>query len=285
MSLRFGLFLPPFAEFADPTRVVALAQMAEDTGWDGVFLWDHLLAAPDMAVADSWVTLAAIAQATQRLRLGLLVTPLARRRPWVVARQAATLDLLSAGRLVVGVGLGDDGWGEFSSFSGEPVEAADRALLLDESLSLLRRFWSGEPVRWQGKRLSVDSGAFLPRPVQDPLPVWVACRWPHRRPLVRAARHQGCFPLFDQGGSDLRPFPDPSDVATVRAELLAHGADQDVDIVCRGATDLVDPRERADGIAALADAGLTWWLESFGPGEPPAEVVERTVRLGPPARR
>jgi hypothetical protein len=281
MTLRFGLFVPPFADFAEPERVVELARSAESAGWDGFFLWDHMLAIPGMQVAEPWITLAAIAQVTSRMRLGMLVTPLARRRPWVVARESATLDRLSRGRLVVGVGLGDDGWGEFDSFRGEPVDRSTRAQMLDESLSLLRRFWSGEAVRWEGMHYNVDSGPFLPRPSQDPLPVWVACRWPHLLPLKRAARHQGCFPLFDQGGSGIPLLPEPSEVAAVRTVLIAYGAPEAFDIVCRGASSLVDPIERADGLASLEAVGMTWWLESFGPGQPPAEVVEEVVRSGP----
>lgn len=176
MPLRFGLFVPPFAEMAEPSRVVELAKSAEAAGWDGFFLWDHILALPGMPVADSWITMAAVAQATARMRLGILVTPLARRRPWVVAREAATLDRLSKGRLVVGVGLGDDGWREFSSFRGEVVDPAQRAPILDDSVDLLRMFWSGGEVRWEGKHFAVESTPFLPQPAQDPLPVWVACR-------------------------------------------------------------------------------------------------------------
>jgi alkanesulfonate monooxygenase SsuD/methylene tetrahydromethanopterin reductase-like flavin-dependent oxidoreductase (luciferase family) len=178
MALRFGLFFPAFAGLADPGRVVELARAAERSGWDGFFLWDHVLALPGMAVADPWVTMAAIAQSTARMRLGMLVTPLARRRPWVLARQTATLDRLSRGRLVVGVGLGDDGIGEFSSFQGEVSDPVQRGAMLDESLDLLRCFWSGNDVTWEGQHFAVASGPFLPRPVQDPLPVWVACRWP-----------------------------------------------------------------------------------------------------------
>lgn len=281
MPLRYGIFMPPFAELAEPSRVVALAQSAEGAGWDGFFLWDHILAIPGMPVADPWITMAAVAQATKSMRLGMLVTPLARRRPWVVARQAVTLDRLSQGRLVVGVGLGDDGWREFSSFGSEPVERAERATVLDDSLELLRRFWSGEAVRWKGEHFSVDSTPFLPKPVQAPLPIWVACRWPHRRPLARAARHQGCFPLLDQGGWEIPVFPDPADISTVRSELIALGASADIDIVCRGVSGLVESRPRSHGFAALEAAGMTWWLESFGPGEPPPEIVEETVRQGP----
>ena len=281
MPLRFGLFVPPFAEMAEPSRVVELAKSAEAAGWDGFFLWDHILAVPGMPVADSWITMAAVAQATARMRLGMLVTPLARRRPWVVAREAATLDRLSKGRLVVGVGLGDDGWREFSSFRGEVVDPAQRAPIRDDSLDLLRMFWSGDEVRWEGKHFAVESTSFLPQPAQDPLPVWVACRWPHQRPLARAARHQGCFPLFDQGGWDIPVFPDPADVSIVRSELIAQGASTDIDIVCRGVSTLIEPRERSEGFASLEAVGMTWWLESFGPGEPPVDIVEEVVRRGP----
>jgi alkanesulfonate monooxygenase SsuD/methylene tetrahydromethanopterin reductase-like flavin-dependent oxidoreductase (luciferase family) len=143
--MRFGVFVPPFAEFAEPRRVVALSTAAEASGWDGVFLWDHMLAFPGMAVADPWVVMAAMAAATQRIRLGALVTPLPRRRPWVLSRQMATLDQLSNGRLIGGIGLGDDGWTEFSSF-GEAVEPVTRGEMLDEALELVQRFLTGEPV-------------------------------------------------------------------------------------------------------------------------------------------
>jgi len=146
-----------------------------------------------------------------------------RRRPWVFARQAATLDQLSEGRLDIGVGLGHDGWREFSSFSGEVVDPVERASFLDDSLEILRRFWSGKPVEFEGERIWVNSPPFLPTPVQDPLPVWVAARWPHQRPLTRAARNQGCFPLFDPGGRDLPGLPEPEQVAAVRTKLLDRG--------------------------------------------------------------
>jgi alkanesulfonate monooxygenase SsuD/methylene tetrahydromethanopterin reductase-like flavin-dependent oxidoreductase (luciferase family) len=282
MPLKFGLFVPPFAELAEPSGVVELARAAEGSGWDGFFLWDHILAVPGMAVADSWVTMAAVAQSTTRIRLGMLVTPLARRRPWVLARQAVTLDRLSRGRLIVGVGLGDDSIGEFSSFRGEVSDPVQRGAMLDESLELLRRFWSGQEVAWEGQYFSVHSGPFLPRPVQGPLPVWVACRWPHRRPLARAARHQGCFPLFDRGGWDIPAFPEPAAVLAARSELSEYGAAAGFDIACRGASTSVEEVERADRLAALEAVGMTWWLESFGPDEPLMRALEDAVRGGPP---
>jgi alkanesulfonate monooxygenase SsuD/methylene tetrahydromethanopterin reductase-like flavin-dependent oxidoreductase (luciferase family) len=277
-GMRFGLFLPPFDEFSEPKRVVALAKTAESAGWDGLFLWDHMLAGAGVAVADAWVTMAAIATATARLRFGALVTPLARRRPWVLARQMATLDRLSGGRLVAGIGLGDDGWAEFSSF-GELVDPVARGQRLDEALELLQRLLAGEAVRFEGRHYVVDSTPLLPKPQQTPLPIWGACRWPHRAPLARAAKLQGCFPIFPTDGAP--PLPEPNDIAEARRVLADFGARSDIDVVVRGALALQPASRLADTVSALEEVGVTWILESFGPREPAAEVVERIVSNGP----
>ncbi len=278
--MKHGIFLPQFAELADPRRVADLAATAEQAGWDGFYLWDHMLAEPGMAVAEAWTTLAAIAMATTTIRLGALVTPLSRRRPWVMARQIATLDQLSGGRLVVGVGLGDDGWQEFSAF-GEQTSPRARGELLDESLGIVLRLLSGNEVHYRGAHFTVDSPAMLPKPLQDPVPFWAACRWPNRKPLARAARLQGCFPIF--AGSGQRPAP-PSgaEVTALRAELTALGAPRSLDIAVRCATHRLRPAERAAAVADLATAGVTWLLEGFGPGQDAAEV-EAYVQAGPPA--
>ena len=205
--MKHGIFLPPFNELADPRRVAALAADAEQAGWDGFYVWDHVLAEPGMAVAEAWTTLAAIAMATSHIRIGALVTPLARRRPWVLARQIAMLDQLSGGRLVVGVGLGDDGWREFSAFGDETVPRV-RGELLDESLQILQGLLTGNEVVHAGGRYVIDCPPLLPAPVQDPVPIWAAVRWPNRKPLARAARLQGCFPIF--AGSGDRPAPPPA---------------------------------------------------------------------------
>jgi len=278
--VHFGLFLPPFDEFAEPLRVTALARTAEDAGWDGLFLWDHMLAGPGVAVADPWVTMAAIATSTTRLRFGALVTPLPRRRPWVLARQIATLDRPSAGRLVAGVGVGDDGWSEFSSF-GEAEDSVVRGEVLDEALDLLQRFLAGTEVHHHGRHFVVDSTALLPMPRQDPLPIWGACRWPHRKPVARAATLQGCFPIFRVDGPP--PPPAPGDIAAIRRMLADFGALPDLDLVVRCALSLEDPARVPDTVSSLEEAGVTWILEGFAPGQPPAAVVESIVGRGPPA--
>jgi alkanesulfonate monooxygenase SsuD/methylene tetrahydromethanopterin reductase-like flavin-dependent oxidoreductase (luciferase family) len=277
--VKHGIFLPPFSELADPRRVATLAADAEQAGWDGFYLWDHMLAEPGMAVAEAWTTLTAIAMTTSTIRLGPMVTPLARRRPWVLARQIATLDQLCGGRLDVGIGLGDDGWREFSAF-GEQTSPRARGELLDESLAVLLRLLAGNEVHYGGSRLTVDSGPMLPRPVQDPVPVWAACRWPNRKPLARAARLQGCFPIFP--GTGQRPSSLPmADLAALRAELTALGAPRSLDIVVRYALHRLIPADRGDVVAGLREAGVTWLLEGFGPGQDAAEV-EAYVRAGPP---
>ena len=187
--MQQGLFIPQFGELADPRLLADFGRRAEQAGWDGLFVWDHIqYRAPAAVVLDPWVTLAAIGAATDRLRLGAMVTPLARRRPWVVARQVAALDLLTQGRMVLGVGLGlDDSGKELSTF-GEELDARTRAEMLDESLEIIHGLLSGQTVQHRGRHYVVDGATFLPTPVQKPLPTWVAARWPNRAPLRRAAR-------------------------------------------------------------------------------------------------
>jgi alkanesulfonate monooxygenase SsuD/methylene tetrahydromethanopterin reductase-like flavin-dependent oxidoreductase (luciferase family) len=243
--LRRGLYLAPFDELADPRTLVELAVRAEEHGWDGVFLWDHILRrAPVRAVADPWVALSAIASSTDRVRLGPLVTPLSRRRVHKVARETATLDLLSGGRLILGVGLGSGGHGEFERF-GEVVEPRERARLLDDGLRRLAEFWAGE---------------FEPRPLQTPrIPVWVAGRWPHRRPVRRAAAWDGMFPI---------ELPSPEALAELAAEIARHRTDD------QGPFDLVVDLEPGKELEPWRQAGATWILTDFGPQPRAADVRE-----------
>ena len=179
--MKHAIDVGPFDELADPRVLADLAAAAEERGWDGFFVWDHIAYRPPVqAVADPWVALAAVASATSRLRIGPMVTPLARRRVHKLARETVTLDLLSSGRLTLGVGLGSARNGEFGPF-GEIDDPRERAKLLDAGLEELVRYWAGE---------------FQPVPVQQPrIPVWVAGEWPNRRPVRRALRWDGLYPI------------------------------------------------------------------------------------------
>jgi alkanesulfonate monooxygenase SsuD/methylene tetrahydromethanopterin reductase-like flavin-dependent oxidoreductase (luciferase family) len=253
VSAKRGIFVAPFDELADPRVIARLAAEAEERGFDGFFVWDHVAyRPPTRAVADPWVALSAIAAATERVRIGALVTPLSRRRVQKLARETATLDLLSDGRLVFGVGIGSDNNGELEPF-GEVVDARERARLLDDGLERLTAFWDGE---------------FEPRPLQRPrIPVWVAARWPNRRPLRRAARWDGFFPI---------DFEEPEQLDQVVAELneMRGDADGPYDVVVENPPG-VDP-------APWEAAGATWCLTSFGPTPREAEVRAAIENAGYP---
>jgi alkanesulfonate monooxygenase SsuD/methylene tetrahydromethanopterin reductase-like flavin-dependent oxidoreductase (luciferase family) len=187
-QVRHAIFTPNFGTFCDPTLVADLAARAESSGWDAWFLWDHVVhRLGDEPAVDPWITLAAIAMRTSRLRLGPMVTPIPRRRPWNVARQAVTLDQLSGGRVVLGVGIGAWGTPEFEGF-GEEEDLVRRGSMLDEGLEVIASLWAGDEMHHSGEHYTVEGVRFRPPPVQSPLPVWVAAVWPNRRPL----RLAGC---------------------------------------------------------------------------------------------
>jgi alkanesulfonate monooxygenase SsuD/methylene tetrahydromethanopterin reductase-like flavin-dependent oxidoreductase (luciferase family) len=250
VGAKRGIFLAPFDEFADPHEVAEVAASAEAEGWDGFFLWDHVAyRAPVRALADPWVSLSAVACATKRMRLGPMVTPLSRRRVHKLARETVTLDHLSRGRLTVGVGLGSDRSGELERF-GEVTDPRERARLLDRGLERLSAFWDGE---------------FEPTPVQRPrIPVWVAGRWPNRRPLRRAARWDGLFPI---------DLPGAEALATFAGELMQLRRSA-------GPFDLVVEVPAGADIAPWEAAGATWVLTAFG-RRPAAAEVRDVISAGP----
>lgn len=251
--MRHALTIPPYGELADPTALVEVAVAAERAGWDAVFLWDHVLRRPGdpQETADAWVAMAAIAVATERIRIGPMVTPITRRRPIKLAREATTLDHLSRGRLTLGLGLGVDTTRELSAF-GEVVDPRVRGQRLDEGAELLCAFWSGEEVDFRGEHFVADQVTVLPRPFQQPrIPLWFAARGGARKPVRRAARYDGLYPIeFDERG-----LVDMVDV--VREE---RGSLDGFDIVARPATP--GDYERFGGI------GVTWAITGPLPGEP-----------------
>jgi alkanesulfonate monooxygenase SsuD/methylene tetrahydromethanopterin reductase-like flavin-dependent oxidoreductase (luciferase family) len=266
--------LPPFDELADPGVVARLSAEAEEAGWHGVFVWDHVRwREPVVDVADAWITLTAIATSTERIRLGPMVTPLARRRPVKVARETATLDRLSQGRLTLGVGLGSDRFGNEYSMTGEELDDRRRARMLDESLEILVAAWSGEPVRHRGEHYTVDGMRFLPRPVQRPgVPVWVAGYYGNAKPLRRAARHQGFFPVNLEHPNQLAEII--ADLTELRREIGRDVAEP---------YDVVAALPPGTDPAPYAVAGATWWMVEFPWEAVSVDQARGVIRDGPAA--
>lgn len=289
--MRFSVNIPNFGDFADARTVATTAAAAEAAGWDGLFVWDHVLhvkaARRGVPFGDPWMLLTAAALATARIRLGTLVTPVARRRPEQLARQVATLDSLSGGRVVFGAGLGGPIEDEFGSF-GEPTDPVLLAERLDEGLGLMQRYWSGEPVNHSGRHYQAHDVALLPATVQQPRPpVWIGGFWPHRRPVRRAARWDGVAPLFADARHGVAPaVSDVRDLVAYVSELRADAgvADRPFDVVVGG----VSPggvEQARDLIAPLAEAGATWWDErqlQAGPDLDRFASVMRRIEQGPP---
>ena len=259
--MHFGVLVPNFGSCCgSPRELAELATEAESSGWDGFFIFDHISYSDNehVPLADPWVALAAIAMSTKRMRIGPLVTPLARRRPWKLARETVSIDHLSNGRLTLGVGLGDPVDAEFTSL-GENGEDRIRAAKLDEGLEVLVGLWSGEPFSHFGKHYEVRNVQFLPRPLQSPrIPIWVAGRWPRRDPFLRAARWEGVFPLGLARGSKLNP----DEMRKVLLFIRNHRVDTTAyDLIATsGANGHVDDNEM---LSAYAAAGVTWWLEDL----------------------
>jgi alkanesulfonate monooxygenase SsuD/methylene tetrahydromethanopterin reductase-like flavin-dependent oxidoreductase (luciferase family) len=277
--LRFAVGLPNVREYADPRLLVELAEAAEAAGWDGAFVWDHIAREedPSLPATDPWIAVAGMAVRTQRVRLGIMVTPLARRRPWKVAREAVALDVLSGGRFTLG---GQQA--EFAAF-GEDADPRVRAELLDEGLAILDGLWSGEPFSFDGVHHRIRGAQFTPRSVQQPrVPLWVAGRWPNRRPFRRAARWDGVFPVFEGVSSGAMPTPAQlaEAVGYTRGQRPDDGAPFDVALECVSAGE----DRAADGAraAAYAHAGLTWWVEALGWFRGPLDAMRERVRRGPP---
>jgi alkanesulfonate monooxygenase SsuD/methylene tetrahydromethanopterin reductase-like flavin-dependent oxidoreductase (luciferase family) len=279
--LQYGLSLPTGWECGDSRFLVSLGERAEAAGWDGLFLEDYVCYGGDPAAptCTTWVVLAAVALRTERLRLGTEVTPLTRRRPWNVAREAATVDQLSGGRVILGIGLGDTGEavGVDASFVrfGEEANARTRGEMLDEGLEIIAGLWSGEPFSFRGKHFQVENVTFLPRPIQEPrIPIWIGGGYPNPRPTRRALRWDGsCLYKETHGGSwenmsaaDVSALRDATDG---RPYTIAVGGSG------RGG----DWEAERDHIRAVAAATADWWIEWVPPGD--RESMQKAVERGP----
>ena len=276
--MKYGFIIPG----GDIHTVADLAAEAEAAGWDGAFYWDGICIKDSGPMYDPWVTMAAMALRTTRVRLGAIISPLSRRRPWKVARETVSLDHLSGGRLTLPVGLGaldDGGFGKV----GEPTDRKTRAELLDESLDILTGLWSGEPFHYEGKHYHLEEMTFLPKPVQSPrIPIWVVGAWPSERSMARALRYDGLLPNVRTPEGEIREVA-PDDIRAMAAYIAERrGANTPFAIVMEGETPGDDLTQAASIVRPFAEAGATWWNESRWGAMNDIDAVRTRIRQGPP---
>ncbi len=274
--MKFGFVLP-----TGDARVAAdLAHEAEQAGWDGFFVWEPVWG------VDAWVSLTAAAMRTERIRLGTMLSPVSRMRPWKLASETATLDDLSGGRVILSVGLGATDTG-FENF-GEATDRKQRAELLDEGLDVLTGLWRGQPFSHNGQHYHVTPTAFAPAPalVQQPrIPIWVVGAWPFEASMRRALRYDGLIPTVRSDKGAMRQ-PEADELREIAARVAERRVDaRPFDIIVEGTTSTSDPARAAAKVLPWRDAGATWFLEArWGGKEGPDGIdqLRRRIVAGPP---
>ncbi len=269
----------------DARLAAELARQAEQCGWDGFFVWEPVWG------IDAWVSLAAAAMTTSRIRLGTMLTPLSRMRPWKLASETVTLDHLSQGRVILSVGLGAVDTG-FEAF-GEVTDRKTRAELLDEGLDILTGLWKGQPFRYEGKHYRIMETDFYPPPppIQQPrIPIWVVGAWGSEKSMQRALKYDGLLPAVikvNQDGSKQSQQASLEQLHTIRSYIRAErGNETPFDLVIEGESPGDDPRQAAEVVRPWQEAGATWWIESlWSLADQPdgMEQVRRRVQAGPPS--
>jgi len=275
--MRFGIIL----NAGNIHELINLAEQAETAGWDGVFYYDGI-SIPGMELYDPWVTLAAMASRTSTVRLGNIITPPSRRRPWKLAHETATLDQLSNGRLILPVGMGTLDDKAFSGV-GEETSLRGRAELLDESLEILKQAWTGEPVSFDGTHYHLAEFTLRPPSVQRPgIPIWVVAAWPRPKSVARALRYDGIIPQLS-GGEGFPGRPTPENIRAI-AELVRERRPPEAgpfDIVTDGSPPADDPEAAGAIVGQFDDAGATWWIEVDWE-KTTLDSLRRRVAAGPP---
>jgi alkanesulfonate monooxygenase SsuD/methylene tetrahydromethanopterin reductase-like flavin-dependent oxidoreductase (luciferase family) len=278
-ELRYAIDVCPLGDLSEPRSILRLAVAAEESGWDGLSMWDSLGLSMGTTAADLFVTLAGIGVQTRRLRLITSIVALARRRPQLVVQAAGTLDRLSDGRLILGLGAGED-QPDFEAF-GDPFERATRIGLMDEGLAIVDAGLRGLRLDHGGPLLTARGAVIGPSPVQQPRPpIWLGAMKPGG--LRRAARWEGWIGVaMSEDGSSMslapEAFADLVAIATAERQALGR-AGEPFDVAVLGLSE--GAHERAS--VAFGDAGATWWLESLSPMRGSVDDLEAIVRSGPP---
>lgn len=278
--MKFGLSLPNHGDYGHIDNIIELAVLAEDAGWDGFFLWDHIArgVAPQI---DSWIAMGAIGAQTKTMRLGMMITPIARRRPWKVVREIVTLDHLTKGRMILGVGLGDFPVKEWENF-GEETDQRKRGEMLDEGLEIIAGLQSGEYYSFSGEYYQVRHTIFNPKPVQQPrVPVWVAGMWPNKKPFRRAAKWDGVVPL--PRSRDIEDYLTVEELKEIRSYIEQRRNTQEAfDYCVSGVLPAKNLNEDRAIVAPYTEAGATWWLEFVYSATGSYKQNKERIKFGPP---
>jgi hypothetical protein len=274
--MKYGFVLP----YGDARIAADFAFEAEQTGWDGFFVWESVWG------WEAWLMLTAAAMRTERIKLGTMITPVSRMRPWELASKTVTLDHLSNGRVILAVGLGaiDTGFAEF----GEETDRKMRAELLDEGLDIVTGLWQGQPFNYDGQHYHIKETKFYPPPppLQKPrIPIWVVGAWPKEKSMQRVLRYDGLLPnVFDADGKIREMTPD--DVRAMHEYSVAkRSAVTPFDLVVEGHTPGDEVDRAAETVRMWSDAGATWWIEAlWGAPDQPVDLdaVLQRIRQGPP---
>ena len=279
-KIKYGISLIQFNEFSDPNLVVEFAVEAEKAGWDGIFLCDHLFYSrePVNSISETWVLLSAIAAKTQNIKIGTYVSPLPRYHPWQFAKITATLDVLSNGRLILGLGIGGPDV-EYEAF-GEKYDTKILAEKLEESLDILQGLWSGQPYSYSGKHYSLENVCLLPKPVQSPrIPIILGGTWPNKRPFIRATNFDGVAPIHKNFPQELTA----EEFQEISTLIKQHRTSNEPFEILKSGTGFFAPEMRVEMIQSYANAGITWWLEHVNTlMQPSVEAMRKIVKQGPP---
>ncbi|UCE15153.1 MAG: LLM class flavin-dependent oxidoreductase [Candidatus Heimdallarchaeota archaeon] len=273
--MKYGVVFPR----GDPLSAVSLAQEAENAKWDGFFMWEPIWG------VDVWVTLSAIAMRTENIKLGTMVTPVSRCRPWKLVSETATLDQISNGRVILSVALGalDTGFKEF----GEETDRRIRAKLLDEGLDIITGLWQGPPFSYVGKYYKIREANFFKRhpppiPKQIPrIPIWVVGAWPRKKSMERVLRYDGILPTKIKDDGSFIPIS-PEDLFEIKTFIQENRSlTTPFDIVIEGTTPGNDQEKSLSITEPFAEAGATWWIEAMWTSDK-LQVVRKRIQQGPP---
>ncbi len=272
--MKYGFILPR----GDARTAAEFAYETEAAGWDGFFVWEPVWG------IDAWVSLTAAAMRTEHIRLGTMLTPVSRMRPWELVGKTATLDNLSNGRVILSVGLGAVDTG-FEAF-GEVTDRKTRVELLDEGLDILTGLWRGQPFNYDGKHYKIKETTFYPPPppVQQPrIPIWVVGAWPRVPSMRRALRYDGLLPAVMGEDGKVRMSPvTPDEIRQMTAFIAAHRTEtMPFDVVVEGQTPGDDREQTAALMRQWAEVGVTWWMEGMW-STPELDKVLARIKQGPP---